>query len=104
MSDAEIGERELPGGGIIHDRRSPGEAEATIGFIVATDTFMSGWGKAPGRSLFAIPVRTSDEWDETLRFMHGRSDMKYVREVGRDYRPRLYAGDHLSIRKPREAK
>ncbi len=96
------GERELPNGGVIHDRRSDEEKKATIGFIVGTDRVMSGWGKAEGgMSYFAIPVRTSEEWDETLSFMHGRNDMLRVREVGKDYRPRLRAGDHLSIRRPR---
>ena len=93
--------KEMPGGGVVHDRRTPEECAATIGYIVGTDRFMSGWGRAPGRSLFAIPVRTSEEWSETLQFMHGRNDMLRVREVGRDYRPRLFVGDHLSIRRPR---
>ena len=95
------GTRELPGGGVVHDRRSDQEKEETIGFIVGTDSFMSGWGQAPGTSYFAIPVRTREEWDETLAFMMGRGDMLRVREVGKDYRPRLRAGDHLSIRRPR---
>lgn len=83
---------------MIDDKRSPEDKAATLGFVVATDSFMSGWGNAPGRSLFAVPFRTWDEADIVEANMRARGDMKRVRVVGAKYRPRLYPGDHLSIR------
>lgn len=80
------------------DHRSEEDKAATIGFVVATDSFMSGWGQAPGRSLFAVPFRTWAEGRIVSENMHARSEMKRVRVVGKDYRPRMRPGDHLSIR------
>jgi len=80
------------------DKRTPEEKARTCGFVVATDRFMSGWGGAPGRSLFAVPF---DSWELAHVIkdnMRHRSEMMRVRVVGKDYRPRLYSGDHLSIR------
>ena len=100
-------ERTLPGGGVIDDRRTPEEIEQTAGFLVATDSFMSGWGKAQGRSLFAIPL-TSEEINDGMTYnrieerMERRPEFKRVRFVLRDYRPRLSEGDHLSIRGMRD--
>ena len=93
----------LPGGGIVDDRRTPEERAQTVGFIVATDTVMSGWGRAPGRSIFALPVTLAEYLDgrtvrRIMERMEARPDMSRVRECGRDWRPRLRAGDHLSIR------
>ena len=84
------------------DRRTAEERKATAGFVVATDSFMSGWGKARGRSLFAVPF-SHEQAKEGLHEriadnMRDRSEMQRVRIVGADYRPRLYNGDHLSIR------
>ena len=93
----------LPGGGIVDDRRTPEERAQTAGFIVATDTVMSGWGRAPGRSIFALPVTLAELNDgravrRMTERMEARPEMSRVRECGRDWRPRLRAGDHLSIR------
>ena len=95
--------RTLPGGGIIDDRRTPEEIEQTAGFYIATDSFMSGWGLAPGRSLFAVPVTVAELSDgETCKRieerMERRPEFKRVRFVLRSYRPRLSDGDHLSLR------
>lgn len=83
---------------VIDDRRSNEDKELTWGFVVATDRFMSGWGMAPGRSLFAVPVRNHREAEIVLDNMRSRGDMVRPRIVGSDYRPRLRTGDHLSIR------
>jgi len=82
----------------ILDRRSEAEKESTWGFVVATDSFMSGWGDAPRRSLFAVPVRNWKEAEIVLDNMQHRPEMKRARIVGKDYRPKLRPGDHLSIR------
>ena len=79
------------------DDRTQGEKDKTIGFWVANDSFLSGWVYAPGRSLFACPVfdRADSETVE-LRFIK-RNEFKYVRFVGKNWRPKLYDGDHLHI-------
>lgn len=84
-------------GAVINDRRTDEDKAATIGFIVATDKFMSGWGGAPRRSLFAVPVRNREEIDIVEENMRRRREMKRVRFVSADWRPRLQQGDHLSI-------
>ena len=79
------------------DRRSEADKAATVGFVVATDSFMSGWGNAPGKSYFAVPFRSYEESRIVEDNMNARTEMKRVRVVGKDYRPRLRAGDHFSI-------
>ena len=86
----------------IDDKRTKEEKENTIGYIVANDSFMSGWGNAPGRSIFAIPVNTWHQFEIVENNMRNRSEMKYVRQCGRNWRPKLRDGDHLSIRSPQE--
>lgn len=85
---------------MIDDRRTSDEKAATVGFVVATDRFLSGWGLAPGRSLFAVPLRSWGQEPTVRRNMKQRSEMQRVRTVGRDYPKtvRLGRGDHLSIR------
>ena len=80
------------------DRRTPEDKQRTVGFVVGTDRFMSGWGLAPGRSLFAVPFASWDDGKRIEEWMDSRGDMQRVRLVGKAYRPRMYAGDHLSIR------
>lgn len=90
--------RELPNGGVIDDCRTDDDKAATEGFVVATDSFMSGWGQAPARSFFAVPFRSPYEATIVLDNMEARSEMKRVRLAGKNYRPQLRSGDHLSIR------
>ena len=85
------------------DKRAPG-----LGYVVATDAFMSGWGMAPGRSLFAVPVDSSEEASAVLTAMRLRSEMKRPRVVTRkraDGTPlvRLRGGDHLSVQDREDA-
>lgn len=79
------------------DRRTPEEKASTQWFVVATDKFMSGWGQAPGRSLFALACSTWDDAQVVRDNLLARPEMKRVRVVGGDWRPRLGEGDHLSI-------
>jgi hypothetical protein len=84
---------------MIEDRRTEEEKAATRGFVVATDKFMSGWGLAPGRSLYALAVTANDGQIETVtNNMSRRSEMKRVRFNLR--LPKLRRGDHLSIEGP----
>ncbi|KKN40355.1 hypothetical protein LCGC14_0734070 [marine sediment metagenome] len=83
---------------VVDDQRTEADKAATVCFVVATDGFMSGWGQAPGRSIFAVPCRSWEESSTVTDNMNHRSEMKRVRLVGLDWRPRLLKGDHLSIR------
>ena len=83
---------------MIDDKRTEQEKAETEGFVVATDSFMSGWGLAPGKSYFAVPYRATDNPQAIFNRLDDRSEMKRVRYVGKDYRPKLREGDHLSIR------
>lgn len=87
---------------IIDDRRSVEDKAETIGFVVATDSSMSGWGKALGRSIFAVPCNSWDQVKIVEANMHERTEMNYVRTVGKNWRPKLRDGDHLSIRNAEE--
>lgn len=83
---------------IVQDDRTPTEVEQTIGFLVATDSFMSGWGEAPGRSIVACPVVSSDDAAAVEKVFDRRSEFKRVRWIaGQHYTPRLRRGDHLHI-------
>ena len=91
--------RTLPGGGVIDDKRSTDDREATVWYVVATDSFMSGWGQAQGSSYFAVPCKDLEQARIVEDNMEHRSEMKRVRLVlARTYRPKLRSGDHLSIR------
>ncbi len=87
-------------GATIDDRRSDEDRENTVYLVVATDRFMSGWGKAEnGRSLFAVPCSGLEQAKIVLDNMKHRSEMKRCRIVlARTYRPHLRRGDHYSIR------
>lgn len=81
----------------IHDEReNKGEP---WGFVVFTDSFLSGWGGAPRRSLYCLAVNNPREADTVLDNGQHRSDMKRGRIVGRDYlrTVKLYPGDHLKV-------
>jgi hypothetical protein len=56
---------------------------------------MSGWGKAPGRSLYALAVNSADEAttvENNLRCRHEMRRVRFTTEL-----PRVGAKDHLSI-------
>lgn len=83
---------------IIEEDRTAEEVQKTIGFVVATDKFMSGWGNAEGRSLIAVPFTSEEDREKVLRRIARRSEMKRVRTVrGKEFKPRLNSGDHLHI-------
>jgi hypothetical protein len=89
-------------GAVIDDRRTDEERELTQLFVVATDSFMSGWGFAPGKSYFAVPCTDHAQAQIVLGNMEDRTEMKRPRIVGKNYKPRLRPGDHLSIRSPKD--
>ena len=93
-----MNERTTKSGAIIDDRRLGNDG--VWAFVVFTDTFMSGWGKAPRRSIFAIPVSNPRQAETVLASGKRRTEMHRGRIVKDIRRIRLFAGDHLSIRNP----
>lgn len=83
--------------GTIDDTRTDEQRAATLLLVVATDSFMSGWGRAPRRSLYAVAVPDGATSVDVEARMDSRSDFKRVRVVGPTYRPRLRDGDHLKV-------
>lgn len=80
------------------DDRTPIEIENTIGFVIATDKFMSGWGQAKGKSVVAVPFTSEQDKEKILNRMERRNEMKRVRiTYGKEYKPKLTTNDHLHI-------
>jgi len=81
------------------DDRTSSEVEKTIGFWVATDKFLSGWGMAKGgRSIVACPVVSKEDSDKVERRFQLRKEFIRVRFVsGNKYFPHLRTNDHLHI-------
>lgn len=65
------------------------------GYMVATDKFMSGWGKAPGSSYYAVAVRSMREADDVEARMRRRDD--FIRVRYNLNLPRGRRGDHLHV-------
>lgn len=85
-------------GATIDDSRTPDQHVQTSCYVVATDSFMSGWGMTPGRSYYAVACESYSEAMDVRSRMSHRSDFKRVRIVLHNWRPRLHSGDHLAIR------
>ena len=110
---------------MIVDDRTESEVEETGGFVIATDSFMSGWGECEnggrsngGRSIVARPVKHiridtpngnamgtdhyyDVDWNELKRVesvFNSHPEFKRVRiAYGKVYKPRMDDGDHLHI-------
>jgi len=86
-----------PGPPVVEDRRGDTTTEPW-GYVVFTDRFMSGWGRAPCRSLYALAV-SEREAAAVLRYGAGRGDMargRVLHGLARLLRT-VRRGDHLAI-------
>lgn len=72
-----------------------------FGFVIMIDKFMSGWGKAPERSYYAIAVDNQEEADIVMENAENRSEMKSIRL--RKKLPKIAEGDHLKVTDKYEA-
>lgn len=66
-----------------------------VGYVCMTDKFLSGWGRASGRSLYAVAIYEDDDPQVVLDNAKHRSEMVRVR-----YQlnlPHLQDGDHLAV-------
>jgi len=73
------------------------------GWVVCTDSFLSGWGYCPGRSLYALAVSNARQANIVAHNARARSDMKRVRFMRNVRGLRLKAGDHLRMVGPDQA-
>jgi hypothetical protein len=78
------------------------ERKPKYGYVVATDSFMSGWGHAPRTSYYAVAVDTKREMEIVIQNMTSRSEMKRVRF--QTELPRVKRGQHLHVVGKRQAK
>ena len=81
----------------INDRRTPEELKSHPLLVVGTDPFMSGWGNAQGGSSYAAWACRIEDVDRVERWVMDRGEMKRVRVVSADYRPKPGYCAHLSI-------
>ncbi len=65
------------------------------GYVVMIDNFMSGWGKAQGRSYYVIAVDNQEEADIVMENADDRSEMKSIRL--RKKLPKLNTEDHMTV-------
>lgn len=85
---------------MIENDLTPEQQSEVVGYWVATDKLMSGWGCAPGRSLVAVACRDSDQdKDAVERRLRLRKEMKRVRWVWASClrNVRVRRGDHLHV-------
>jgi hypothetical protein len=78
------------------------------GYVVFHDTFLSGWGDAPGRSFYALAVDNQEEAERVEENGLKRSDMRdpgLVQDFLDNGAPdlRLEPGDHLCVVDKHEA-
>ena len=69
------------------DDRTPEEKKTHPCIIIATDRFMSGWGKADGGPSYAGWACRVEDACAVEQWVRSRKEMIRVREVGSDYRP-----------------
>jgi len=77
------------------------KSKKPFGYVVMLDRALSGWGKAPGRSIYALEVSSEAQAYIVIGNAMRRSEMRYVRFA--KGLPRLRAGDHLSVSNRSEA-
>lgn len=77
------------------DRRTPEQVQQSAFFAVTTDSFLSGWGLAKGRSLFAVACPSLDIAEKIETRLHNHTEFKRIR-ITKNL-PRTRQNDHLSI-------
>jgi len=69
------------------DERTKEERETLTAIVLATDRFMSGWGKAEGGPSYAGWACRPEDVNRVFDWVERRGDMQRVRIVAGDYRP-----------------
>lgn len=87
--------------GTLNDHRGPrAHGQHGHGYVIATDSFLSGWGGAAGgKSVYAIEVQSENEGYIVMDNMKHRSEMKRVRWVKTlaAVKKNLGPRDHLTV-------
>jgi hypothetical protein len=66
---------------VITDDRAPDEVDKTIGYVIATDRFLSGTS-CEGRSLVACPVTSDEDCEVVYRAFRKKPEFLRVRRKG----------------------
>lgn len=94
---------------IRQDDRTDAQRASHHWLVIATDKFMSGWGRAAGGASVCAWACRHDQVDDVEKWVRDRSEMRRVRivcENGRRYVPRsathfhvyVVDDDHVSLR------
>ena len=81
----------------LQDDRTKEEKELYPVIILATDRFMSGWGEASGGVSYAGWACAEGVVNKVESWVRSRREMKRVRIVGNDYRPRGRGHCHIYV-------
>ena len=84
---------------IIQDDRTEEQKQTHTVLIVGTDSFMSGWGMAKDGVSYAAWATTERGLNDTLCWVKQRSEMKRVRVVHGQYRPKGSGHCHIYVSK-----
>lgn len=83
---------------LIDDDRTEEQKETHTWLIVATDRFLSGWGKASGGKSYAAWACIPGKSNDCFWWVSKRGDMSRVREVSaKDYRPKGLGHLHIYV-------
>lgn len=85
---------------IYEDDRTREQKRTHVSIIVGTDSFMSGWGQASNGLSYAGWACKPEDRDRVFAWVSSRSEMKRVREVYGDYRPRGCVHCHIYVVDP----
>ena len=84
---------------IIQDDRTDDQKKTHQWLVVGTDSFMSGWGEAKGMVSYAAWATTQEGLNDTLCWVERRGDMKRIRVVYGDYKPKGKVHLHIYVSK-----
>lgn len=82
---------------IIQDDRTDTTFKTHTCLIAATDRYMSGWGGASGGKSYAVWACKPEHARKVLDWVESRSEMKFVRVVMPDYRPKGKGHCHIYV-------
>lgn len=82
---------------VIQDDRTPEQRKTHRVIVVGTDSFMSGWGGAKNGASYAGWACESRLAENVLAHVSARSEMKRVRIVSGDYRPKRAYCAHFHV-------
>ena len=82
---------------ILNDDRTEEQKKTHPIIIIGTDSFMSGWGKAEGMTSYAGWACKHEHADRVFNWVNSRDEMKRVRLVIGDYKPKGNVHCHIYV-------